>query len=219
LSMHERIRVLASEWHLTPQIVNTTAAVVTPTGREGKIVLFNPACETAIARRATEPVARLHADVPVDPARRSGTQRAGQPVQKGEAVFSMRTQALLNLCMNARHAGCWRHADDTDRADRHGWAWRARPCRRDDDGVRRDVRRALSTLGYTVTDSADPVAALARQRRPGLPVLYMAGYADRRGEDGRRAIAAGRLLHKPFQRTELRQAVGDRLAAAAAKRA
>jgi CheY-like chemotaxis protein len=56
------------------------------------------------------------------------------------------------------------------------------------------------------------LASRLRQRRPGLPVIYMSGYAD--DERTRSAVRAGQdpLLKKPFRTAELvhqvRQALG-----------
>lgn len=113
----------------------------------------------------------------------------------------------------------------------------------DDAAVRGYVRRTLLGLGYDVCDTGDPAAALAllddgtrwdlmltdivmpgtidglkladmaRQRRPGLAVLYMSGCTDRFSAQGGRTIPAGRLLNKPFRRGELGDAVAACIAA------
>ena len=94
--------------------------------------------------------------------------------------------------------------------------------------VRQLTKRMLTELGYTVLDTHDPtaalelvvrsagpvvlltdmlmpklngvdLAALARTRRPNLPVLYMSGYTD----DMLAEVEPLQLLRKPFTRAEL----------------
>jgi PAS domain S-box-containing protein len=107
----------------------------------------------------------------------------------------------------------------------------------DDPGVRSYVTRALRTLGFDVLATDDPLEALALleegsacdlllsdvlmpgamdgvtlgrragQVRPGLPVMYMTGYADRVAEELADVYPPPVLLHKPFRRVELGQTV------------
>jgi PAS domain S-box-containing protein/diguanylate cyclase (GGDEF)-like protein len=74
--VRERTRALQSERHLTSQIVRTTAALVMLADEEGKIVLFNPACEAAFGWSEAEVVGKFFADVLVDPARAADVRHA-----------------------------------------------------------------------------------------------------------------------------------------------
>jgi two-component system, cell cycle sensor histidine kinase and response regulator CckA len=115
----------------------------------------------------------------------------------------------------------------------------------DEDPVRELVRRVLENAGYTVLAAARPSAAeelvdgageidlllsdvvmpemsgydLARrvgERRPGIRMLFISGYAHRAsGEE----IARGRLLKKPFAPEQLTRAVRAALDGAAAEEA
>jgi CheY-like chemotaxis protein len=108
----------------------------------------------------------------------------------------------------------------------------------DDAAVRSYVVRALRTLGYETSATGDPLAALAmleegmqcdllltdilmpgamggvelgrrvRQARPGLPIVYMTGYADCVVDKLGQSIPPGHLLHKPFRRAELGRTIG-----------
>ena len=117
----------------------------------------------------------------------------------------------------------------------------------DEDGVRELTRRVLEDEGYAVRDvgsGADAVAMLDAagsevdlvlsdvivpdmgtvelegrilERRPGLPILYMSGYA-RDEVVGRGLVPADRpFIQKPFTGAELVDAVGRRLDSAAAR--
>lgn len=104
----------------------------------------------------------------------------------------------------------------------------------DDDPVVRDVTAAmLEDLGYYVIEADDGAAALdllskgvrvdlmladfampgmtgkeliqqAAERRPGLPVLLVTGYADERALE---AVAEDRLVLKPFRTEDLARKV------------
>jgi CheY-like chemotaxis protein len=111
----------------------------------------------------------------------------------------------------------------------------------DDDAIRSIARRALSERGYTVLDAATPSAALALARghrgaihllvsdvllperngwelcralradRPGLPALFVSGYAGDR-LDGRALLPDDALLlQKPFTPDQLLAAVREAL--------
>jgi two-component system cell cycle sensor histidine kinase/response regulator CckA len=117
----------------------------------------------------------------------------------------------------------------------------------DEDGVRELTRRVLEQEGYVVRDvpsGAEAVATLDAagsdidlvlsdvivpdmgtvqleeqilERRPGLPILYMSGYA-RDEVVGRGLVPADRpFIQKPFTGAELVDAVGRRLDSAAAR--
>jgi CheY-like chemotaxis protein len=113
----------------------------------------------------------------------------------------------------------------------------------DDAAVRSFVMRALRKLGYAVRATGDPRTALSlleegaqcdllltdilmpgsmngvelgrrvQQARPGLPIIYMTGYADRLMEEIGQLGPSEHLLHKPFRRTELARTIGAALAA------
>lgn len=74
--IRERTSALQSERYLTSQIVRTTAALVMLADREGKIVVFNPACEAAFGWSAADVVGKFFADVLVDPARAADVRSA-----------------------------------------------------------------------------------------------------------------------------------------------
>jgi CheY-like chemotaxis protein len=111
----------------------------------------------------------------------------------------------------------------------------------DDDAIRSVARRALSERGYTVLDAATPSGALALARghrgaihllvsdvllperngwelcralradRPGLPALFVSGYAGDR-LDGRTLLPDDALLlQKPFTPDQLLAAVREAL--------
>ena len=117
----------------------------------------------------------------------------------------------------------------------------------DESGVRELARRVLEGEGYQVLDvttGAEAAAALdateseidlvlsdvivadmgtvelerqIRQRRPGIPILYMSGYS-REDVVGRGLVPKDRpFIQKPFTATELVEEVGRELAAAAAR--
>jgi len=107
----------------------------------------------------------------------------------------------------------------------------------DDDTVRGVVMRTLRRLGYDVRATGDPRTALSlieegvrcdllltdilmpgamngmelgrrvQQTRPGLPVVYMTGYADRLMDEIGQSVPAGHLLHKPFRSAELARTI------------
>jgi signal transduction histidine kinase len=112
----------------------------------------------------------------------------------------------------------------------------------DDADVREFVTTFLSNLGYEVSEATggeDALAALAdfkpdmiivdfamqglngaetalgaRQRYPGVPILFISGFAD--SEELRTAVGTAPLLHKPFQPAELAAAVRSNLDARSA---
>lgn len=99
--VRERTRALHSERHLTSQIVKTTAALVMLADCEGKIVLFNPACEAVFGWRAEEVIGKYFADVLLAP----------------EQAAEVR-DALSNLCSSAgQDFPCehWRARDGSER--------------------------------------------------------------------------------------------------------
>jgi signal transduction histidine kinase len=103
----------------------------------------------------------------------------------------------------------------------------------DDDAVRELALRVLESLGYRPIGAADgeaglraleqrsdlslllsdvvlpggmngpDLAAVARQRRPGLKVLFMSGYVEIAGTDADRLIGEDELVRKPFRKSEL----------------
>jgi CheY-like chemotaxis protein len=103
----------------------------------------------------------------------------------------------------------------------------------DDADVRQLVTAFLSDLGYEVSEATAGEEALsiladvkpdmliidfameglngaetaraARQRYPGIPILFMSGFAD--AEALRSAVETAPLIHKPFRPTELAVAV------------
>jgi len=107
----------------------------------------------------------------------------------------------------------------------------------DDADVREFMTTFLSDLGYEVTEAAGGEDALtvladfkpdmiivdfamqgmsgaetalaAGKRCPGIPILFISGYAD--SEELRRAVGTAPLLHKPFQPAELAAAVRSNL--------
>lgn len=104
----------------------------------------------------------------------------------------------------------------------------------DEDGVRRAVKRVLEDAGHAVVEACDAtegftrlgeqafdlvlsdvmmplvsgldLAAVARELRPGLRVLFMSGYADRA-----LGLESEQVLAKPFTSAELLAAVGGAL--------
>jgi signal transduction histidine kinase len=112
----------------------------------------------------------------------------------------------------------------------------------DDEAVRVVTGAMLKDLGYAVHEAASGVVALrvletnmpvdllmtdlampfmtgaqlaqaARARRPGLPVVFISGYADPEGLTG--AVSMHRLVRKPFRPGELRQEIEAALGGAA----
>ena len=111
----------------------------------------------------------------------------------------------------------------------------------DDERVRLLVSQMLASFGYSVTAVGDPadavelagrlepldllltdvvmpglngpqVAALSRDLRPGLPVLFMSGHAEG-GVIEEQVLARGEdLIHKPFSRGELGRKLREVLA-------
>ncbi len=109
----------------------------------------------------------------------------------------------------------------------------------DDDAVRAVLVELLDEAGYAVTEARDGPSALARLeelhphvavidflmpgingadlarqaqvRRPGLPVVFVSGYADTLALDG---IAGATVLRKPFRADELQRAVHDAMESA-----
>ncbi|MET0981377.1 MAG: PAS domain S-box protein [Telluria sp.] len=107
----------------------------------------------------------------------------------------------------------------------------------DDAAVRSVVMRTLRRLGYEVSATDDPRNALSligegvrcdllltdilmpgsmngvelgrrvQLVRPGLPIVYMTGYADRLMEEVGHSLPSGHLLHKPFRRAELARTI------------
>jgi CheY-like chemotaxis protein len=105
----------------------------------------------------------------------------------------------------------------------------------DDDAVRITTSDVLIGLGYTVQEAADGAAALelldrgatfdvmltdvvmpgmsgpelarrARARRPGLPIIFISGYAE---PDGLGDGSLGRLVRKPFRTAQLQTQIEE----------
>lgn len=98
--VRERTEALNAERHLMSSIVNATGALVMLVDADGRIVLFNPACEAVLGWHAEEVAGRLFWELFLEPVRAAATRRA---MQEGR------------LTGGGPHGESWRARDGSER--------------------------------------------------------------------------------------------------------